>query len=427
MSDDVLTSHDNTKKTPLPLREPREAAPGEEANNPIGAMILVGLLAFLWFGAGPRYFTVAMGLLLMIFLHELGHFMTARWTGMKATQFFLGFGPRIWSFRRGEVEYGIRAIPAGAFVRILGMNNLDPVEDPADAPRAYSAASFPRRMLVITAGSMMHFIQALILFVVLIAGVGVADSAEPGWTVAELSMLETGETPSEVAGLELGDRVLSVDGIDAAYFADFRDYLVDSPGEEIVLLVERDGEVFEATTTLAALPQDDGTTTGFLGIRPTFDPTRGSVWEGVELWGTTMKDTLTVALPQMFRPSMLSDLGSQLFQPTGAVDIASEEAERPISVVGVVRVAGNPEFDWSIPIFFLAIVNVFVGIFNLLPLLPLDGGHASIAIYERLRSWNGKRYQADVAKLLPVAYAVMSLLAFVFISTLYLDIARPIQ
>ncbi len=94
-------------------------------------------------------------LVISIFLHELGHFVTARWTGMKVTQFFLGFGPRLWSFRRGETEYGVRALPLGAFVRIIGMNNLDEVE-PADEARTYRQQSFPKRLLVISAGSIMH-------------------------------------------------------------------------------------------------------------------------------------------------------------------------------------------------------------------------------------------------------------------------------
>ncbi|MEZ5225985.1 MAG: site-2 protease family protein [Acidimicrobiales bacterium] len=126
----------------------------------------------MYFAAGPRYFLVVVGLVIMIFLHELGHFMTARWTGMKATQFFLGMGPRIWSFKRGEVEYGVRAIPAGAFVRIIGMNNLDPVP-PGDEPRAYKNQAYWKRMVVITAGSMMHFLQAIVLFTLLYSVVGV--------------------------------------------------------------------------------------------------------------------------------------------------------------------------------------------------------------------------------------------------------------
>ena len=112
------------------------------------------------------WFVFVVGVLISIFLHELGHFVTARWTGMKATQFFVGFGPRLWSFRRGETEYGVRALPLGAFVRIIGMNNIDEV--PAvDEARTYRQQSYPKRLLVITAGSIMHMIIAiLLLFIV---------------------------------------------------------------------------------------------------------------------------------------------------------------------------------------------------------------------------------------------------------------------
>ena len=162
------------KKPSWVMAEPREAEAGEEQSNPFGLVVLAGLFAMLWFWAGPRYFLVVIGLVIMIFLHELGHFATARWTGMKATQFFLFMGPRIFSFRRGETEYGLRLLPLGAFVRIVGMNNLDPCE-PEDEDRAYKNKSYPRRMLVITAGSIMHFIQALLLFIVLSSVIGESD------------------------------------------------------------------------------------------------------------------------------------------------------------------------------------------------------------------------------------------------------------
>ena len=157
---------DDATGDPVPwvLAEPKEVGAGEEQTNPFGLIVLAGLFGLLWFWAGPRYFVVVLGLLVMIFLHEVGHFATARWTGMKPTQFFLFMGPRVWSFRRGETEYGLRLLPIGAFVRIVGMNNLDPC-DPEDEPRAYKNKSYPRRMLVITAGSLMHFIQAFILFI----------------------------------------------------------------------------------------------------------------------------------------------------------------------------------------------------------------------------------------------------------------------
>ena len=103
-----------------------------------------------------------LGIVVMIFLHELGHFVTAKWSGMKVTEFFIGFGPRIWSFQRGETEYGLKVIPAGAYVRIIGMNNLDEV-DPADEPRTYRQQSFPKRLLVVCAGSLCTSLQAFVL------------------------------------------------------------------------------------------------------------------------------------------------------------------------------------------------------------------------------------------------------------------------
>src|SRR5215475_5235858 len=132
----------------------------------IAAGIAVGVI---W---GGWLLAMILGVGLMIFLHELGHFVTAKWSGMKVTEFFIGFGPRLWSFHRGETEYGVKALPVGAYVRIIGMNNLDEV-DPADEPRTYRQQSFPKRLLVVSAGSLAHFAQAFVLLVVLLGVVGV--------------------------------------------------------------------------------------------------------------------------------------------------------------------------------------------------------------------------------------------------------------
>jgi hypothetical protein len=137
----------------------------EEIENPevtrsgkITGVVIAALLLYLAV-KNPWTFVFVVGLLISVFLHEVGHFSTARLTGMKVTQFFMGFGPRVWSMRRGEVEYGVRALPLGAFVRIIGMNNIDEVEE-ADESRAYRSKSYPRRLLVITAGSLMHMLIA---------------------------------------------------------------------------------------------------------------------------------------------------------------------------------------------------------------------------------------------------------------------------
>ena len=142
-------------------REPDDEPFGGGGAGAIAGLAIIGMFVWLGFTSGWMLF-FAVGVLVSVFLHELGHFVTARMTGMKATQFFIGFGPRLWSFHRGETEYGVRLLPLGAFVRIIGMNNLDEVP-PADEARTYRQKSYPRRMLVITAGSLMHLLLAIVL------------------------------------------------------------------------------------------------------------------------------------------------------------------------------------------------------------------------------------------------------------------------
>ncbi|MEM8925042.1 MAG: RIP metalloprotease [Actinomycetota bacterium] len=415
---------DEDKKAPWALVEPEDVAPGEERTNPFGLVMIIGLFALLWFWAGPRYFLVVLGLMIMIFLHELGHFVTARWTGMKATQFFLFMGPRIWSFRRGETEYGLRSLPLGAFVKIVGMNNLDPTP-PEDEHRAYRNKSYPRKMLVITAGSMMHFIQALILFIVLSSVIGSPDYDR--WTISAISRLETGETPSVEAGLVPGETILSVDGTSSTNFRDLQEYLRDRPGEEVALEVQGlDDSVRTVSTELATVPLSNGDEIGFLGITPATERARTSPVEGMENFGIAFWESLK-AIPRLLSPTTYLNLVGLMFQGQEEVSLTSEEAQnRPVSMVGAVRLAGSASFDWAFPVSMLAFINIFVGIFNLVPLLPLDGGHAAIATYERIRSRDGKPYHMDVAKLLPLTYVVIAMLGFLMLTTIWLDIFRPI-
>ncbi len=421
---DTVPPDQGNDRPPWVMADPPDIEPGQERTNPIGLVILAGLFAMLWFWAGPRYFLVVMGLLVMIFLHELGHFMTARWTGMKPTQFFLFMGPRVWSFRRGETEYGLRLLPIGAFVRIIGMNNLDPCP-PEDEPRAYKNKPYRSKMLVITAGSMMHFIQALILFIVLSSVIGERDPER--WAIGEISELETGETPAVEAGLAPGDTVVAVDGISTVNFRDLQDYVRERPGEEVTIdVTTAEGGARTIETTLAVVPTDDGGSIGFLGVAPEFERDRLSPLVGIESFGSAFWQSLS-AIPRILSPETYLNLGQLALAGSESVDIESEEAQtRPVSLIGATRIAGDPQFNWEVPITMLAFINIFVGIFNLLPLLPLDGGHAAIATYERIRSIGGRRYQMDVAKLLPLTYAVVMVLGFLMLTTLWLDIVRPI-
>src|SRR5688572_13910164 len=153
-----------TQLPPTP-EAPIEATEGDIPGKLGLAFLVLGALALGIFGGWP-ILVVVLSLVFMIFMHELGHYLTAKSAGMKVTEFFIGFGPRIWSFQKGETEYGLKVIPAGAYVKVIGMNNLDEV-DPADEAKTYRQASYPRRMAVAVAGSTMHFLQAILLLFVL--------------------------------------------------------------------------------------------------------------------------------------------------------------------------------------------------------------------------------------------------------------------
>jgi membrane-associated protease RseP (regulator of RpoE activity) len=217
--------------------------------------VMVGIVAFIGFVHGWVWVVILIGLLVMIFLHELGHFLTARWSGMKATEFFLGFGPKLWSFTRGETEYGVKAIPAGAYVRIIGMTTAEEVP-PEDEDRTYRQKSFPKRLLVVSAGSLMHLGQALVAAVVLLVFVGapggtlvpIDDHQDGEWIVAEDAVAGSA---ADAAGLEEGDRVVAWDGERVENFAEVRDKVEASDvGDPVTVTVLRDGETFEVTTDL---------------------------------------------------------------------------------------------------------------------------------------------------------------------------------
>ncbi len=400
-------------------------------------IVLAGFFAFIGY-LGIAYLAMVLGLVIMIFLHELGHYMTAKWSGMKSTQFFIGFGPTLFSRQRGEVEWGIKALPFGAFVRIVGMSNLDPF-DPEDADKAYINKSYPRRMWVITAGSMMHFIQAAVILVFVVSIVGLRDAAiidealddaPRPWTIGEISQLETGETPSIEAGLAVGDRIVAIDGQPLSDFVSLAEYVRARPGEDVTLEIARGDEIFDTTTTLTEVPTDDGGTIGFLGVAALYDRQTLSPGAAIGL-GVDVGSTAITFIPQrFFSPETWANLGALVLEGPEDVSITSDEAaERPISLVGAVRISGQvAEIDWALSLLFLAQINIFVGILNLIPLLPLDGGHAAIATYERIRSRKGiAPYRADIAKLLPLTYVVVAVFGFIGLTTVWLDIVRPIS
>lgn len=380
-------------------------------------VVMLALLVWLAF-ANTWTFVFVVGLLVSVFLHEVGHFSTARLTGMKATQFFMGFGPRVWSRTKGEVEYGVRALPLGAFVRIIGMNNIDEV-DPNDEPRAYRSQSYPKRMLVITAGSLMHMLIAFVLFF----GVYATAGREQSTGVASIRGLDTAAGPAAKAGLQNGDVIVSIDG-DAVstYDSVVAAITSHSPGDDISVQYKR-GEDSPQTVTIQLAEHPTDTQRAYLGI-----------W--ADDWGWKQLNPVAAA------GRAVGDIGSTVgASVTGVVTalnpmnsirhLTGQETSletRPTTVVGVSQVGGVIGESDGIKgvLLLLASVNVFVGIFNMFPLLPFDGGHAAIATYERIRSRRGRVYQADINKMVPVATAVVGLLGLLLVTGLWLDITQPL-
>lgn len=397
--------------------DPGGTEPKGGASAWVTAAVLVGLAA--WAAASnPWMLVFVVGLLVSVFLHEMGHYLTASWTGMKVTQFFMGFGPRMWSRRSGEVEYGLRAIPLGAFVRIVGMNNLDDCA-PEDEPRAYRSKSYPRKLLVITAGSLAQFLVAFLLFAGIFATTGVPG--ETGRVTVELTGMPvgSGESPAKVAGIVSGDVIVSVDGVPVATQQQLSDIIgAARPGDVLEVVLERGSERLVVRPTLADV---DGRARLGVGInsygwRPT-----GPV-DAVGEAASEVASTVVHAVGGIVTVLNPVHLASNL-----TADEADPET-RPSTVVGATQAGGRMGESEGLPgvLLLLASINVVFATLNLLPLLPFDGGHAAIATYERLRSRRGRTYHADAAKMTKVAMVTLVVLLTVFAVGLYLDVTQPI-
>ena len=351
----------------------------------------------------------ALAILLFVTAHEAGHFLAAKATGMKATEFFFGFGPRIWSTRRGETEYGIKAFPLGGYVRIIGMNPLEDVA-PEDIGRTYREKEFWEKSLVVLAGVGTNFLIAFILFSAVFMATGVTELVPVVFELAE-------DSPGGEAGLEPGDAVVAIGAHDVDTWEDATSALAEVGPGPTTVVVDRDGKrvVLEMTLTESETLPGSGYV-GFVPTRETFDVTfleaiglaGEAVWEGI-------KDTF-YSLYQMFRPSSLA----QYFGVFGGdTDVPNEI--RPVSPIGIVSI-GNQAGSVAGFLSIMAYINVILATINLLPLFPLDGGHFAVAAYERV---SGR--QANVRKLMPVAAAVMGTLFFLGFVAIILDITNPIS
>jgi membrane-associated protease RseP (regulator of RpoE activity) len=361
---------------------------------------------------------LALILLVVIPIHELGHMLVARRFGFKVTEYFVGFGPRLWLRKRGEIEYGVKAIPAGGYVKIAGMNPYESVA-PEDLPRAYGSKPIWQRALVILAGPGSHFLVGAVLYFALFAAYGNLDTDEV--VVGDVARTLGGDvSPAKEAGLQVGDVVVRVGDMPNPTPSTLGRYVTrfaeEHPNEPLAYVVERDGRI-SSLRIVPKLIKEDGVTRGRIGFtlgpEPLSLPEAAVVsgrWVGKATWNSV------TAIPKIF---------TQGVGRTFSVLFSDEprRADDPTSLVGVSRqigVAGD-RGDWALFLGFAAYVTVFIGVVNLVPLPPLDGGHLLLLVWEKL---TGR--QADYRKLVPISAAVIVFLSIFAIATVFLDITEPL-
>lgn len=413
----------------------------------------------------------ALGILISVALHEAGHMGTARMFGMKVTRFFVGFGPTIFAFTRKGVEYGLKAIPAGAFVKIVGMTPQDEDVAPEDQPRAMWRYPVWKRTIVMSAGSLTHFALGVLILWGLFSFVPLNDSeklqsqpvtiatvapcVELQWSVDPVTKreraCEEGVDPDSAAvklGLQSGDTITAINGQEIRGWDALTEKIRASGGQEISVTFERDGASQTKSVTLpvaervkqqvirddpdrpaSQITAADLEKVGMLGITPEVPRSAAGPIDGVgkavEQTGVMFEGTFS-ALKRF--PEKIPALWAAL---TGD----ERDPETPISVVGASRIGGElfDRGEWPTFILLLAALNFFIGIFNLLPLLPLDGGHIAIAWFEKVRSWLYARLgrpdpgRVDYFKLMPVTYVVILIFGGFTLLTVAADIVNPIQ
>ncbi len=382
-----------------------------------------------------------LALLISIMLHEAGHFVMAKKFNMKVTKFFVGFGQTIWSRMRGETEYGVKALPLGGFVKIIGMTSMEDI-DPADEPRSFRRQPGWQRAIVLAAGSFMHFVLAFVLLFFLAVGIGVQNTTTIGRVTrcvpASLKALAQADpcqgnnvpSPASVAGIRANDKVISIAGVNVGSWIQLGDVIRKQPaGQSIPVVVDRNGRRLTLNVTPAAVPGRHGSYLGIVDqIFQRIGPV-GAVSYAGSAFGQVLAGSgsaiakLPSALPYLFAKDRAKTAPGNLSSVVGAADIAGQ----------AVAAGGGWRYTVSTLLLIIISLNIFVGAFNLLPLLPLDGGHLAIVVFERIRAYLARLRGrpdpglVDIQRLIPVSVGVFALLVGLGLILIAADIFNPVH
>lgn len=427
---------------------------------------------------------LVVGVLVSIGLHEVGHMVPAKKFGVRVSQYMVGFGPTLWSRTRGETEYGIKAIPLGGYVRLVGMyppgdprraakkgriaELIQSARDasaeeihPGEEHRAFYNLSAPKKLVVMLGGPVMNLVIAVVLFSAVVVGFGLMGPTTTLATVSQCVLAADAPAdatctaadplaPAAAAGLLPGDTIVAFDGVDVGSWDELASLIAATGGESADVVVERDGERVATTVTPVVADRPvtddagqivlnaDGTMVtepmGFLGIGPTRDLVKQPLSVVPGMIGEQLQQTakVIVTLPQRLVDVAQAAFGSE-----------ERDATSVVGVVGIGRFAGEiasadiDGYDMSMRVANLVMIvaglNIALFAFNLIPLLPLDGGHVVGALYEggrrQIARVRGKPrpLPADTARMMPLAYGVFVLLAGMGALLIYADIVKPIQ
>jgi len=377
-------------------------------------MELLGIVAFV------------VALLFSVMVHEFGHYITARKYGMWVSEFFVGFGKRIWSVQRGETEFGVKAIPAGGYCKIEGMSPSDELPE-GQEDRAFYKASSAKKLVVLGAGSFLHFVLGFVLLFTLFAGIGTNQ------VLPEIREVVP-NSAAQAAGILAGDEVISINGKKVTEWYKDVEVIRQSQGRELSLVLDRNGEQISVTAS-ARLTDIDGTKRYVLGIVNDTGLERSGLLVSIKNSATVTKSFLVESVKS------LGKLPEKIPALWGAT-VRGEERDPNglVGVVGVARVSGEAVGSDKLTsmerlatfVLIVASLNIFVGVFNLLPILPLDGGHMAVAIADSIRAFfarlRGRPRPApiDVTVLTPITMVVFVVLATLTLLLLVADVINPV-
>ncbi|GAB3699171.1 M50 family metallopeptidase [Corynebacterium nasicanis] len=392
-------------------------------------------------------FLFALGIAVTIALHEAGHMFTARAFGMRVRRFFIGFGPTVWSRRRGHTTYGLAALPLGGFCDIAGMTAQDELT-PEEKPHAMVDKPWWQRVAVLSGGVIMNVIVGVIIIYGLAVTSGLPNpNIDTTPTVGEVSCVSdqtgpdtladcSGTGPAGEAGVQVGDRILAIDGEAVDSFTNLRETVLTRPGEDVVLTVERGSRTFDVTVPVAPVTRLDAAgnevTAGAVGLSSAPIDNAWVSYGPVEAVGATGAFTWDL-LDATVRG--LASFPAKIPGVVASIFGAERDMEGPMSVVGASRLGGElvERSLWNMFWMMLASLNFFLALFNLVPLPPLDGGHIAVVLWEKVRDFFRRLRglapagPANYEKLLPVTYAMAAVLLTIGGLVIVADVVNPVR